>query len=44
MTPHGEVRVGVGTRGYREVGGAVCQPLPGGGFVAVSGGSSRIGR
>jgi len=44
LTPHGEVSVGVGARGYREVGGSVCQPLPGGGFVAVSGGSSRIGR
>jgi hypothetical protein len=44
MTPHGEVSVGVGTRGYREVGGSVCQPLPGGAFVAVSAGSSRIGR
>jgi hypothetical protein len=43
MNPHGEVSVGVGTRGYREVGGSVCQPLPGGAWIAVSGGSSRIG-
>lgn len=26
-TPHGEVWAGVGTRGYREAGGAVCVPL-----------------
>jgi len=26
-TPHGEVFAGVGTRGYREVGGVVCLPL-----------------
>jgi len=44
MRPHGELSVGVGTRGYREVGGSVCQPLPGGAFVAVTAGSSRIGR
>ena len=44
LAPHGEVSVGVGTRGYREVSGSVCQPLPGGGFVAVSGGSSHISR
>jgi hypothetical protein len=25
--PHGEVFAGVGTRGYREAGGAVCIPL-----------------
>jgi hypothetical protein len=42
--PHGEISVGVGTHGAREVGGSVCQPLPGGGFVAVSAGQSRIGR
>ena len=44
MTPHGEVSAGVGSRGYRDVGGTVCQPLPGGAFVAISAGSSRIGR
>jgi hypothetical protein len=25
--PHGSVYAGVGTRGYREVGGAVCMPV-----------------
>ena len=25
--PHGEVWAGIGTRGYREVGGVVTQPL-----------------
>jgi hypothetical protein len=44
MAPHGEVSVGGGTHGYREVGGTICQPLPGGAFVAVSASSSRIGR
>ncbi len=39
--PHGEISVGAGTRGYREVGGSVCQPLAGGGFVAISGGQSQ---
>ena len=26
-TPHGEVWAGVGTNGYREIGGVVCAPL-----------------
>jgi hypothetical protein len=26
-SPHGEVWAGVGTRGYRDVGGVVCAPL-----------------
>jgi hypothetical protein len=26
-SPHGEVWAGVGTRGYREIGGAVCVPV-----------------
>jgi hypothetical protein len=26
-SPHGEVHAGVGTRGYREAGGAVCVPI-----------------
>jgi hypothetical protein len=26
-TPHGEVWAGIGTNGYREIGGAVCAPL-----------------
>jgi len=42
--PHGEISVGAGTSGYREVGGSVCQPLPGGGFVSVTAGSSHFGR
>ena len=33
-TPHGEVWAGVGTRGYRELGGAVCMPV--GDHTAVS--------
>jgi hypothetical protein len=40
--PHGEISVGAGTHGYREVGGSVCQPLPNGGFVAISGGQSQV--
>jgi hypothetical protein len=42
--PHGEISVGAGTHGYSQVGGTVCQPLPGGGFVSVSAGQSRFGR
>jgi len=42
--PHGEVSVGAGTHGYSEVGGTVCQPLPGGGFVSVTAGQTRFGR
>ncbi|HLZ84487.1 MAG TPA: hypothetical protein VKQ54_13060 [Caulobacteraceae bacterium] len=26
-TPHGEVWAGIGTHGYREIGGVVCAPL-----------------
>jgi hypothetical protein len=26
-TPHGEVWAGVGTHGYREIGGALCAPI-----------------
>jgi hypothetical protein len=33
--PHGEVTVGVGTGGYREIGGYVCKPLANGGAVAI---------
>lgn len=37
--PHGEVDAGVGTNGYREIGGSVCKPIgQDGGFVAVSAG------
>jgi hypothetical protein len=34
--PHGEVDASIGTRGYRQIGGAVCQPIGQDGFVAVS--------
>jgi hypothetical protein len=34
--PHGEVEAGVGTHGYREVGGAICQPIGQNGAVSVS--------
>jgi len=34
--PHGEVEAGVGTAGYRHLGGAVCQPLKDGGAVNIS--------
>jgi len=32
---HGEVSVGVGTGGYRDVSGYVCKPLASGGAVAI---------
>ena len=35
-TPHGEVEAGVGTNGYRQLAGAVCQPIGQNGAVAVS--------
>ena len=34
--PHGEVSVGAGSRGYREIGGAACQPIGQNGAVAIS--------
>ena len=34
--PHGQVFAGVGTSGYREAGGYVCQPLKNGGAVSVA--------
>jgi hypothetical protein len=34
--PHGEVEVGVGTRGYRHVAAAVCQPIGQDAAVTVS--------
>jgi hypothetical protein len=34
--PHGEVWAGVGTNGYREVGGAVCAPLGDNAAVSLS--------
>jgi len=33
--PHGEVSVGVGTNGYREVSGYVCKRTANGGSVAI---------
>lgn len=33
---HGEVYGGVGTHGYREVGGSVCQPVGQNGAVSIS--------
>ncbi len=34
--PHGQVFAGVGTSGYREAGGYVCQPLKNGGAVSIA--------
>ena len=34
--PHGVVFAGLGTRGYREAGGAVCQPLGDHGAVSIA--------
>jgi hypothetical protein len=39
--PHGEVEAGLGTGGYREIGGSVCQPLGKDGFVAISAGQTQ---
>ncbi len=39
--PHGEVEAGLGTRGYREIGGSVCQPVGKDGFVAISAGETQ---
>ncbi len=39
--PHGEIEGGIGTRGYREVGGSVCQPVGKDGYVAVSAGETQ---
>jgi hypothetical protein len=35
-TPHGEAWAGVGTRGYREAGGAVCLPLGDNAAVSIA--------
>jgi hypothetical protein len=35
-SPHGEVVAGVGTHGYRELGGAICQPVGQNGAVSLS--------
>jgi hypothetical protein len=34
--PHGEVSAGVGNHGYREIGGAICQPIGQNAAVSVS--------
>jgi hypothetical protein len=39
--PHGEVEAGVGTNGYRHIGGTVCQPVGDNGAVQVSVGESQ---
>jgi hypothetical protein len=43
-SPHGELSVGVGTRGYRSVEGAVCLPIGETGFVALDLGTAQFGR
>ena len=35
-TPHGSVWAGVGTSGYRELGGALCVPLGDNGALAIA--------
>jgi hypothetical protein len=35
-SPHGQVWAGVGTQGYREIGGAVCAPIGDSGAVSVA--------
>jgi hypothetical protein len=35
-SPHGEVWAGVGTRGYRDIGGVVCQPLGDNGALSIA--------
>ena len=35
-SPHGYVDVGVGTNGYRHIGGAVCKPLGENGAIAIA--------
>jgi hypothetical protein len=34
--PHGKIEAGIGTRGYRHLAGAVCQPIGQNASVAVS--------
>jgi len=34
--PHGEAYAGIGTHGYRELGGTVCQPIGQNGAVTLS--------
>jgi hypothetical protein len=42
--PHGEVFAGVGTHGYREVGGVVCVPVGDNGSVTLAIDAGRIRR
>jgi hypothetical protein len=42
--PHGFVTAGVGTNGYREVGGAVCVPIGDHTAVSIAVNAGRIGR
>ncbi len=42
--PHGEVSAGVGTHGYREIGGAVCVPVGDRTAVSIAFDAGRIGR
>jgi len=42
--PHGEVEAGVGTGGYRHIGGAVCQPIGQDGAIAVRVDDTQFGR
>ena len=42
--PHGEVFAGVGTHGYREVGGVVCVPVGDNGSVTLAIDAGRIHR
>jgi hypothetical protein len=42
-SPHGEMYAGIGTHGYREVGGTVCVPVGKTGAVTVSVDQSRFG-
>jgi len=41
--PHGAVWAGVGTRGYREAGGVVCQPIGEHSAVTIAVDAARIG-
>jgi hypothetical protein len=40
--PHGEVEAGIGTHGYRYIGGTVCQPVGQNGAVTLSVEQSKI--
>ncbi len=42
--PHGEVWAGVGTHGYRETGGVVCQPIGDHSSVTIAVDAAHIGR